>query len=105
EVLIETTPDQLRGAGIAFSDLVGAARAAFKGEGPTVESIRNMPLGKLGNDDQATAGGAAARLGRVAQVRVAPGMSSGMADVDGARPVVAGIVIAKRDADIAGLLT
>src|SRR6185295_4351144 len=30
EVLIETTPDQLRGAGIAFSDLVGAARAAFK---------------------------------------------------------------------------
>jgi len=101
EVLVETSPEQLSGAGVALSDIVAAAHSVLKNPQVTPEQLQNAPIGPSRNDGQGAKG---ARLSRVADVRVAPGMSSGMADIDGLQPIVAGIVIAKRDADIASLL-
>ena len=122
ELLIETTPDQLGAAGVAYSDLVAAARGAIATPGATVDGVKAAPLGvavnhvggvpvadvavqgaRAGGAD-AAAGAEDARIRRVADVRVAPAMGNGMADVDGARPVVAGIVIAKRDANVEEVL-
>ena len=106
ELLIETTPDQLAAAGVAYSDLVSATRVAMSKPGATIEQVREASLGVKHNDMHGgtSEGAADARVSRVATVNVAAAMASGMADVDGARPVVAGIVIAKRDANVEAVL-
>jgi Cu(I)/Ag(I) efflux system membrane protein CusA/SilA len=94
QVLLETTDDQLRGAGAAFSDVVAAARNWLAaGRAGTLDerlsALRGAPLDAAGNT-----------LERVARVRVAPDMAGGMADVDGSAAIVSGIVVAKRGADV-----
>jgi Cu(I)/Ag(I) efflux system membrane protein CusA/SilA len=95
EVLIEATSDQLHGVGAAFSDVVSAVRSTLaKVPRPTLADFEGA---ELPTD-------AAPRLNNVARVHVALAMESGAADVDGALPIVAGIVVAKRDANVSAVI-
>jgi Cu(I)/Ag(I) efflux system membrane protein CusA/SilA len=101
ELVVATTPDQLRGAGVAFSDVVAAVRAGASAgagtkAGATADALGAAPL--------PVPSAAAATLGAVATVRVAPEMPSGVFDVDGRGSMVGGIVIARRDADPADVI-
>lgn len=101
EVLVQTTPAQLSGAGAAFSDVVAAVRSSLETwPNPTLQQIQTAPL-RLAIADEA---GKDRPLSEVAAVRLAPEMQSGMADVDGAAPIVSGIVIARRDADVSAVI-
>lgn len=98
EVLVETTAEQLRSAGVAFSDVVTALESNLKSsKDPTLCRIEATPLG-VPAIDQEDAGGSV--LERVANVRLAPAMERGIADVDGEMEAVGGIVIAERGADV-----
>ncbi len=102
QVLVETTPGRLSGAGAAFSDVVAAVRSTFKAQtNPTPEQLQAAPLGSAAVKD---GDGGRSLLSEVAGVRVAPEMQSGMADVDGAAPIVSGIVIAERGADVSAVI-
>jgi copper/silver efflux system protein len=103
QVLVETTPDQLRGAGVALSDVVSALRGALDAGGAaTVAALQAAPLALPAGDPGA--GGRAPVVGDLARVSVAPGMASGMADINGMTPVVGGIVVARSGADVATLV-
>ena len=101
DLLIETTSDQLAGAGVAFSDVVAAVRARTQA-GATREQLEatalTLPAVTPGGRPNATT------LGTVARVRLAPEMPSGVFDVDGRGSMVGGIVIAKRDADVRAVI-
>jgi Cu(I)/Ag(I) efflux system membrane protein CusA/SilA len=92
-VAVETTAEQLRVVGVAFSDVVSAVNEALDAPAPTFESLRDAPLPSV-------LGASKPSLGTVARVSTEPEMATGIADVDGATPAVGGIVIAKRDADV-----
>lgn len=97
EIVVETSAEQLRGAGVAFSDVISTVSTALDAAEPTFEKLRDTPLsGPLGTTTPA--------LGAVTRVSVGPEMATGVADVDGATPVVGGIVVAKRDADVHGVI-
>ena len=104
ELLIEARPDELRAAGVAFSDVVARARAVLR-ESPggtaeeTAHRLGAAPLGPAGTD-----GTRPGRIADVARVRIAAGMAAGMADYGGAVPAVGGVVIARRGADVTKLI-
>ncbi|HEY3495763.1 MAG TPA: efflux RND transporter permease subunit [Polyangiaceae bacterium] len=97
EVLIETTADQLRVTGVAYSDVVASVGAALEKE-------PDASLARVESTAIEAQGATAVRLGEVARVKVAPDMASGVADVDGATRAIGGIVIAKRDADVRAVI-
>jgi Cu(I)/Ag(I) efflux system membrane protein CusA/SilA len=98
ELSIATTADQLRIAGVAFSDVALAVRGAIATDSAaTPETLKNLTL-------PASAGAPPRKLESVATVTFEPGMPTGMADVDGATHAVGGIVIAKRDADVRAVI-
>jgi Cu(I)/Ag(I) efflux system membrane protein CusA/SilA len=88
EVVVQTSAEQLQAAGLALSDVDAAVRSFL---------VRHPDAG-------ADALGQEPLLARVAQVRTAPAMPSGIADADGAGQIVVGIVVAKRDADPAAVV-
>jgi Cu(I)/Ag(I) efflux system membrane protein CusA/SilA len=83
EIVVETTDAQLRAAGAAFSDVVAELRHTLDHGRPTAPA--DLARGPL--------------LGKLARVKIGPMMAGGAADVDGALPIVVGIVIAERGAD------
>src|SRR5262245_17204346 len=93
EVIIETSAEQLRAAGVAFSDVVSTLNTALDAPAPTFENLRDATLPSV-------LGASKPSLAAVARVSTGPEMATGIADVDGATPAVGGIVIAKRDADV-----
>jgi Cu(I)/Ag(I) efflux system membrane protein CusA/SilA len=93
EVIVEARPDVLRARALAFTDLVAAVRPAAHGP-VDLKALAAVPVG---------ATGAPLRLDSVATLRISREMSSGLADVDGVRPAVGGIVVARRDADPAAV--
>ncbi len=99
EVRVDIKAGLLRDQGLAFSDVLGALRPVLAG--------KDGGLSKATPDDIANVivSGAATpvRLGDVALVRLADDMPTGMADVAGSR-AVGGIIIARRDANIAELV-
>ncbi|HEY7373283.1 MAG TPA: efflux RND transporter permease subunit [Polyangia bacterium] len=84
EVVVQTTDAELRAAGAAFSDVAIALRARLaRAPRPTApHELEHDPV-----------------LAKLARVSVQPAMAGGAADVNGAWPIVVGIVIAKRGAD------
>jgi len=125
QVRIDLKPRELRDRGLAFTDVLGALRPVFDAAGPglakgvarvSIPDLEAVPIdrGTLGGSHtprdgsrQAEPGGTHAiggdvRLRDVALVREVPDMQTGLADLAGVR-AVGGIVIAKRDADIAAL--
>jgi copper/silver efflux system protein len=98
EVRVDTTAEQLRTAGVAFSDVISALETSLPTwKNPTLRQIDATPLGVAAADQEDSG---TAPLTRVASVRLAPAMESGIADVDGAMGAVGGIVIAERGADV-----
>jgi Cu(I)/Ag(I) efflux system membrane protein CusA/SilA len=100
EVRVDVRARQLRDQGLAFSDVVDALRPVVRGKDGAVSKATPDDIANLmvsGGD------GAPVRLGDVALVRLADDMPTGMADVAGSR-AVGGIIIARRDANIAALV-
>jgi copper/silver efflux system protein len=98
EVRVETSAEQLRSAGAAFSDVVTALESNLKSlKNPTLREIEATPLG-IPSVDHDDAGSPV--LENVASVRLAPAMETGIVDVDGDMQAVSGIVIAERGADV-----
>ena len=93
ELLVETNADQLRARGAAFSDVVAAVRAEAHGD-PDLQRIETLPLSRAGGDKKEKL-----RIGDVAHASIAPDMPTGIADLNGNKAVVGGIVVARRDAD------
>jgi Cu(I)/Ag(I) efflux system membrane protein CusA/SilA len=93
ELLVETDADQLRARGAAFSDVVAAVRAEAHGA-PDLQRIETLPLsGRAGDPRQKL------RIGDVAHATIALDLPTGIADLNGTKAVVGGIVVARRDAD------
>jgi len=104
EVLIEARPDRMRETGVAFSDLVAAARAGLPAGraidiDDTVKRIADAPLAALTSGPSGPV-----RVADVARVRVAAGMAAGVADFGGSVPAVGGIVVARRGADVSAVI-
>jgi Cu(I)/Ag(I) efflux system membrane protein CusA/SilA len=105
QVRIDLKPRELRERGLAFSDVVAALRPVFTSAGPgltsgvarvSIADLEALPVAHAG------VGGATIHLRDVALVREVEDMQTGLADLGGLR-AVGGIVIAKRDANIAAL--
>jgi Cu(I)/Ag(I) efflux system membrane protein CusA/SilA len=105
QVRIDVKPRELRDRGLAFTDVVAALRGVFApNHGVAKASLADLeavpvpvPGAKPGDPLLAT------RVGDVALVREAEDIQTGMADMAGVK-AVGGIVIARRDADIAKLV-
>jgi Cu(I)/Ag(I) efflux system membrane protein CusA/SilA len=100
QVRIDVKPRELRDRGLAFSDMVSALRPTFAAHGgvarASLADLENLPV-------RAVAGGEPVRVRDVALVRLSGDMQTGAADMAGLR-AVGGIVIARRDANIATLV-
>ncbi len=97
QVLVSTSTDQLRLRSLALSDVVAALRSAGRGQIPK-RALEALPIGPSRMDRPAPRGG------DVANIMIAEDMPTGLADVDGATPVVGGIVVARRDVDTVALV-
>ena len=101
EVRIDVKPRELREHGLAFTDVSATLAPLFAaGDGVARTSLRELEALPIRNSppDQA-----AVRIGDVALVRLTEDMPTGLADLGGVR-AVGGIVIARRDADIAAMV-
>ncbi len=98
QLLVEVKPDQLRGRGLAFTDVLAALRPAVLGQ-VDPNRLAAVSLGVVPSDQRSPP-----RLGDVANLRVAQDTPAGFADLDGQQPVVGGIVVARRDADPASVV-
>ncbi|MDP9151950.1 MAG: efflux RND transporter permease subunit, partial [Myxococcota bacterium] len=109
QVLVEAKGEALRERGLAFTDVVAALRrvmgpfVAARDPGPppsvglTLEDLENAPLANPGE-------GAPLKLADVGRVRVDDAMPTGFADFGGARAAVGGIVLIRRDANLANVV-
>jgi Cu(I)/Ag(I) efflux system membrane protein CusA/SilA len=96
QVRIEIRPRELRDSGLAFSDVVSALREVFaKSDGIAHVSIADLEDLRVGPGN--------VRVGDVALVRLADDMPTGRADLAGV-PAIGGIVVARRDANLASLV-
>jgi Cu(I)/Ag(I) efflux system membrane protein CusA/SilA len=98
QVRVDVKPRELRDRGLAFTDVVSALRpalAAGAGGEPAKRTLADL--------EALPVHGSGTHLGEVALVRLTEDMQTGMADLAGLR-AVGGIVVAKRDADIAALV-
>ena len=99
QIRVEARPLELRARGLAFSDVLLALEPLLaRGQGVlsvSLEQLEGAPLPSPTNQ--------AVRVGDVARVRLGEDMPTGQADVAG-YPAVGGIVIARRDANLANLI-
>ena len=99
QVRIDVRPRELRERGLAFTDVLSALRPVFAADGGVAKvSLADLEAIPVGGDFER-----GPRIRDVALVRLAEDTQTGMADVAGV-PAVGGIVIARRDADIASLV-
>lgn len=97
QLRIDAKPRELREHGLAFTDLVAAvAPAVGPGAKATPDDLQLLAVGP-------TRPGPPVLLRDVALARFAPDMPTGVADLEGVR-AVGGIVVARRDADLAWLV-
>jgi Cu(I)/Ag(I) efflux system membrane protein CusA/SilA len=101
ELVVRVEPARLSASGLAFSDLLPALRTAGVAEPAlTATALGSLSVGAPPRPSSEPGAPRAVRLGDVADVRVSSGMAGGLADYGGGLPVVGGIVIARRDADV-----
>jgi Cu(I)/Ag(I) efflux system membrane protein CusA/SilA len=98
ELRVELQHAELQARGLAFSDALPPLEQALQAPG---QQISPESLGQLA---LASPDGTPLQLGDVARVRVAADMPPGLADLAGNPAVVGGIVVARRDADLAPLV-
>jgi Cu(I)/Ag(I) efflux system membrane protein CusA/SilA len=92
QVVVETSVDQLRARGLAFSDLVESVRGHAHGN-PDLQMLETLPL-RTSNGEKTKL-----QVGDVAHAAIATDMPTGVADLGGNLAVAGGIVIAKRGVD------
>lgn len=99
EVLVETRADHLRAQGLAFTDVLSAVKS-FLGANhlASVAELAQVPVAGPNTDAKP------ARLIDLGRVRIAEDMRTGIADLDGTREAVGGIVLAERGADAVALV-
>ncbi|HEY3592477.1 MAG TPA: efflux RND transporter permease subunit, partial [Polyangiaceae bacterium] len=106
QVRIEIKPRELRERGLAFSDIVAALRRVFS-QGVARASTQDLQALPVNAEEAgvlpATASRKPVRLDDVALVRLADDMPTGWADLAGVS-AVGGIVVARRDANLAMLV-
>ena len=98
--IVGVRPQRLRDRGLAFSQVVDRLRASLRDQSAPAlspEGLRTLPLVPV--EAAAAAGQTPVVLDDIGQLRFVPAMTEGMADVNGHFPVVAGIVVAARQAD------
>jgi len=98
ELRVELQRSALEARGLAFSDALPAMDQALRAQGPQLspESLAQLPL--------ASPDGTSRPLGELARVRLAADLPTGLANLAGNPAVVGGIVIARRDAELAPLI-
>jgi Cu(I)/Ag(I) efflux system membrane protein CusA/SilA len=100
EIRVDVKPRALRERSLAFTDVIAALEPVLGGH----RKVGDVPITDLESLPLAGSGAAEpARLGDVALVRVANDMPTGISDVAGLR-AVGGIVVARRDANIAAVV-
>jgi len=92
QVQVQTTADQLRLHGLAFSDLAGALRGLAHGHMIRKRQIEQVAVGPTHDP-------AGPRVIDVASVMLGDDMPIGLADLDGAARAIGAIVVARCDAD------
>ncbi|MFL5304859.1 MAG: efflux RND transporter permease subunit [Polyangia bacterium] len=98
EVRVDVKPRELRERGLAFTDVVATLQPLFAaGHGLARASLADVHALPVANAAPGV------RVGDVALVRLTEDVQTGVADLAGVR-AVGGIVVARRDADIAGLV-
>jgi Cu(I)/Ag(I) efflux system membrane protein CusA/SilA len=111
QLRIDIKPEELRARGLAFSDVLATLRSVFAANHGVaslslaeVEALPVRPDGLRSDASKATDANKAqdsqTRIREVALVRMTDDMPTGLADLAGRR-AVGGIVIAKRDANLA----
>jgi Cu(I)/Ag(I) efflux system membrane protein CusA/SilA len=108
QVRIDLKPRELRERGIAFTDVVLALRPLFAtADGVSRSSMADLEAVAVGpgaqHEPPGLPGQEPARIRDIASVRLTEDMPTGMADVAGVR-AVGGIVVARRDANLAALV-
>jgi copper/silver efflux system protein len=101
EVLVELEADRLRANAVATTDVVAALRARLARE-PVV--AKGTELAELPVAAPSMDGGNPMHVGDVGHVHVTEDMPTGLGDFRGIQPAVGGIVVARRDADISGVV-
>jgi Cu(I)/Ag(I) efflux system membrane protein CusA/SilA len=108
QVRIDLKPREMRERSLAYTDVLAAVRPLFQASAPGLAtgvarvSIADLEAVPIVLPQGSAPGSAAVRLRDVALVREVEDMQTGLADMGGVR-AVGGIVIAKRDVDIAAL--
>ncbi|HSS37828.1 MAG TPA: efflux RND transporter permease subunit, partial [Polyangia bacterium] len=98
EVRVDVKPRELREAGLAFTDVLATLQPLFAaGHGVARSSLAVLQALPVANAAPGV------RVGDVALVRLTEDVQTGMADLAGVR-AVGGIVVARRNADIATLV-
>ena len=92
QVQVQTTADQLRLHGLAFSDLAGALRGLAHGHLIRKRQIEQVQLSPTHDP-------AAPRVIDVASVMLVDDMPVGLADLDGTATAIGAIVVARRNVD------
>jgi copper/silver efflux system protein len=107
QVLVELESERLHAGGVAFSDVVSTIRAALGARAHGVllgpPELEALPLTIPGSPG-GPSGGDPVRVGDMGHVHVTEDMPTGLADFRGIQPAVGGIIVARRDADITGLI-
>lgn len=101
EILVEVEAKRLQARGLAFADVLSTLRPALEAHAPA--DLQKLEALHVQLPPQA-ASGEPTRIGDVARVRITDDMPSGLADLDGGLPVVGGIVVARRDADLSAVI-
>jgi Cu(I)/Ag(I) efflux system membrane protein CusA/SilA len=101
QVVVDTSAEQLRLRGLAFSDLAAALRSVAHGQLLPRRRLEAIPID--GAIVRSAPERPAPRIGDVARVRIADDMPVGLADLDDAS-AVGGIVVIHRGADPAAVV-
>jgi Cu(I)/Ag(I) efflux system membrane protein CusA/SilA len=103
EILVEVEARRLQARGLALTDVIEALRPALAAHGRAdLGALEALPVPVPVPVAGAT--GEPARVGDVARVRITDDMPSGLADLGGGLAAVGGIVVARRDADLAAVI-
>jgi Cu(I)/Ag(I) efflux system membrane protein CusA/SilA len=100
QVLVELEGERLRARAVAFSDVVSTLRKALAtNPRASPEDLEALPLQIPG-----PAVSEPTRIGDLGHVHVTDDLPTGLADFRGIEPAVGGIVVARRDANLAVLI-
>jgi Cu(I)/Ag(I) efflux system membrane protein CusA/SilA len=99
-IVVECRADRLRAQGLAFADVASALREHLQSHAVTTAAA----LGDVRIANPPGRSEAPLRIADVGRVRVAEDMPTGIADLDGTREAVGGVVLVQRGADVVAVV-